>query len=74
MIVYEKARELAEAILASEESARLADAKQGGVSEAELNKASEDYCALINEALDIVRMSVGLGSACGGCGRNCQEE
>jgi len=73
--VYEKARELAGAILASDESLRLADlralAERGGASDSELMKAAEDYNALINEALEIVRMSVGLEDRCGGCCGSC---
>lgn len=68
MSVYDKARELADAILASEESLRMADAmasaEKGRVPEEELNKAIEDYNALINEALDIVRMSIGADKGC----------
>ena len=75
MSVYEKARELAGAILASDESLRLADlralAERGGVLDSELRKAAEDYNQLINEALDIVRLSVGAEDNYGSCGRSC---
>jgi len=70
--VYSKARELADAILASEESLRLADAKalaeEGGISDNELNAAVNDYNALVNEAMEIVQMSIGQGGRCGNCG------
>ena len=78
MSVYDKARELADAILASEESLRLADmaasAEEGGISEEELNEAINDFNALINESLDIVRMSAGIGKGCGNCGGACKGE
>ena len=71
MSVFVKARELADEILASEESCRLADAmamaEEGLVSEGELNAAVNDYNALVNEALDIVRMSIGISSGCKSC-------
>ena len=83
MSVFDKARELADAILASEESIRMADvmelAENGGASDNEVNKAINDYNALINEALDIVRMSIGVNKACGSCrdthggAQNCAE-
>ena len=76
MSVYSKARELADAILASEESLRLADAmtmsEDGRVSESDINKAADDYNTLVNEALDIVRMSIGMD--CGNCGRSCNDK
>ena len=76
MSVYSKARELADAILASEESLRLADAKalaaDGRISENELNSAIRDYNDMVNEAFDIVRMSIGAGQECGGCGLVCK--
>jgi len=77
MSVYSKARELADEILASEESLRLTDAmalaEQGGASGGELNTAVNNYNALINEALDIVRMSLGINSGCGNCGGACKK-
>ena len=77
MSVYSKARELADEILASEESLRLSDvliqAENGGVSDEEVYKAMSDYNALVEGTLDIVRMSAGVGggcqSGCGVCGR-----
>jgi len=69
--VYDRARDLADAIIASEESLRMADALalagEGQISGAELNEAVNDYNALINEALDIVRMSAGMRQGCGNC-------
>ncbi|MDR2649028.1 MAG: YlbF family regulator [Clostridiales bacterium] len=71
MSVHSKARELADEILASEESLRLADAKAlasaGGMSDNELNAAVNDYSALINEAMDIIRLSLGFNGGCGHC-------
>jgi len=73
MKVFNKARELAEAIQASEESCRLADArslvKEGTVSEQELQAAIKDYNALVDEAIGIVNMSIGTHD--GGCGSGC---
>jgi len=67
--VFIKARELADAILASEESCRLADAmamaKDGLVSDCEVNAAVNDYNALVNEVLEIVYMSIGISKNCG---------
>ena len=78
MTVYEKARELADAILASEESLRMADAMalagSNSVTENERNKAVDDYNALVNEALDIVRMSAGVYGGCGSCRGACKGE
>ena len=72
MSVYIKARELAGEILASEESCRLADAmamaKDGLISDSEMNAAVNDFNSLVNEALEIVRMSIGIFKSCGNCG------
>ena len=71
MSVFIKARELADAILASEESCRLADAMamadNGVISDSEMNAAVNDFNALVNEALEIVRMSIGVSNNCGSC-------
>ena len=76
MSVYTKARELADEILASEESCRLADAMalayNGLISDNELNAAVNDFNLLISEVIDIVRMSVGINEGCGNCGRGCK--
>ena len=78
MSVYVKARELAGAILASEESLRLADARalaeEDGISASELNAAIDDYNALIDEALDILFMSIGVDRGCGRRGHACKGE
>ena len=78
MSVYSKARELADEILASDESLRMADAmalaKDGGISADELNEAINNYNALINDTLDIVRMSLGINNGCGKCGGSCKGE
>ena len=75
MSVYDKARELADAILSSEESLRMADAlalaETNADYSAEASQAVEDYNALVNEALDIVRMGIGAENGCGGC-RACK--
>ena len=68
MSVFDKARELADTILASEESCRLADAKtlaeNGQISNQELNAAITDYNTLINDAMEIVRESLGISDGC----------
>ncbi|MDR1560085.1 MAG: YlbF family regulator [Clostridiales bacterium] len=78
MSVYTKARELTDAILASEESLRLADARalaeEGRISDNELKAAVNDLNALINEAMGIVRMGLGLSGGCGNCARGCEGE
>ena len=78
MSVYEKARELADAIVASEESLRMADAlalaDESGISENELNQAINDYNALINDAMEIVRLSTGTTKKCGDCRSVCKGE
>jgi len=75
--VYSKARELADAILASEESLRLADAraldKEGYISEKEFNNAVHDFNTLVIEVMEILHMSIGLSSKCGNCGCACKE-
>ena len=77
MSVFSKARELADELVASEESCRLADAKaladDGLISENELNSAVNDYNSLINKAIDIVRMGAGVYEGCGNCGRGCKK-
>jgi len=84
MAIYELARELGRALLASEESLRLADAVESyeadeSVQNAnELSLAEDDFRALIDQIIGIVLSEAtdsfseneGCGGECKGCGKH----
>ncbi|MDR2903014.1 MAG: hypothetical protein LBU77_00660 [Clostridiales bacterium] len=79
---FEKARELGELLLASEESLRLADARaddaENEESAAALSVAEKDFSALVNQVLAVVSSTAtgeiveqtGCGKSCAGCAKN----
>ncbi|MDR2903312.1 MAG: hypothetical protein LBU77_02215 [Clostridiales bacterium] len=85
---FEKARELGELLLASEESLRLADAranyKENGALSAELLSAEKDLNMLVSQVLSVITSTVtgelveeyaaGCGKSCGGCGNHNKHE
>jgi hypothetical protein len=73
--IYGKARELAEAVLASDESLRLADAyelyEKNKMSKAEYDKALHDFLDVVSRVNNIFYESVGVENGSGACGGCC---
>ncbi|MCL2169602.1 MAG: hypothetical protein FWB74_06225 [Defluviitaleaceae bacterium] len=88
-IYHEKALELANEILASEESKNFADAAaefernpEDETVRAELIRFKNDYEVLIGSVMGVMHMALGVspvssgcgGGGCGGCGGGCCKE
>lgn len=75
-VYYEKARELGQLLLESEQSKRLADARAYSADDTEmfggeLAGCEKDFIELVNKTVDIVWATATGEVRCGGCGRGC---